>query len=48
MKKNAGDVKLIVNGGGAAGISITELLIAIGIKHIVICDTAGAIYTVIY
>jgi malate dehydrogenase (oxaloacetate-decarboxylating) len=34
-----------VNGGGAAGLSITKLLLKIGVKHIIICDTKGAIYT---
>lgn len=37
-------MKLIVNGGGAAGLSITTLLLKIGIKNIIICDTKGAIY----
>lgn len=44
MKRDAKDVKLIINGGGAAGLSITRLLLALGIKNIVICDTKGAIY----
>lgn len=38
------ELKVIVNGGGAAGLSITELLLMIGIKNIIICDTQGAIY----
>ena len=37
-------MKVVVNGGGAAGLSITQLLIQIGIEDIVICDTTGAIY----
>lgn len=44
MGKKAEEVKLVVNGGGAAGISITQLLLDIGIKDIVICDTKGAIF----
>lgn len=42
--KKPEDIKLIVNGGGAAGLSITTLLLKIGIKNIIICDTKGAIY----
>ncbi|KAL4510723.1 hypothetical protein ABPG72_004877 [Tetrahymena utriculariae] len=42
--KKPEDVKLVVNGGGAAGLSITTLLLKIGIKNIIICDTKGAIY----
>lgn len=38
------DVKVIVNGSGAAGIAITKLLIKMGIKNAILCDTKGAIY----
>lgn len=44
MDKKADEVKLIVNGGGAAGISITQLLLDIGVKNIIICDTKGSIF----
>ncbi len=43
-KKNVESLKIIVNGGGAAGLSITQLLLKIGCKNIIICDTKGAIY----
>ena len=38
------DAKIIVNGAGAAGMAITRLLQAVGTKHIILCDTKGAIY----
>ena len=44
LNRKAEDIKLIVNGGGAAGLSITQLLLKIGIKNLIICDTTGAIY----
>ena len=44
VDKQPKDLKIIVNGGGAAGLSITELLLMIGVKNIIICDTQGAIY----
>jgi malic enzyme len=44
-KKDIKDVKIVMNGAGAAGFSITELLITQGAKNFVICDTSGAIYT---
>jgi malate dehydrogenase (oxaloacetate-decarboxylating) len=44
MNKKPEEVKLIVNGGGAAGLSITDLLLEIGVKNIIIADTKGAIY----
>ncbi|MDO8339791.1 MAG: NADP-dependent malic enzyme [Candidatus Burarchaeum sp.] len=39
--KNA---KIVVNGAGAAGTGIVELLAAYGFKDLVVCDTHGAIY----
>ena len=44
VKKNIGDVKVVMNGAGAAGLSVAELLITYGVKHFVVCDTKGAIY----
>lgn len=44
MNKKASDLKIVVNGGGAAGISISEMLLKIGVKELIICDTKGAIY----
>lgn len=44
-KKNFEDLKVVVNGAGAAGIAITKLLLSMGTKNIIMCDTKGAIYT---
>lgn len=44
VHKKANALKIIVNGGGAAGLSITELLLQIGCRNIIVCDTQGAIY----
>ncbi len=38
------DCRITINGGGAAGIAVAKLLLALGAGDIVICDTAGAIY----
>ena len=40
------DVKLVVNGAGAAGIACTELVKAMGVRHdnVILCDTQGVIY----
>ncbi len=43
-KKNIGDIEVVVNGSGAAGIAITRLLMAMGLKRVILCDTKGAIY----
>ena len=42
--KKKEEVKVVVNGAGAAAISITRLLLTAGVKHIILCDRKGAIY----
>jgi len=38
------DLKVVVNGAGAAGIAVSRLLISAGVRDIILCDTKGAIY----
>jgi len=40
------DVKLVVNGAGAAAIACVELMKAMGVRpeHVVLCDTKGVVY----
>ena len=42
--KNRKDVKIVINGAGAAAISIARLLLASGCQDITLCDRNGAIY----
>ena len=42
--KKIEDVSAVVNGAGAAGIACTKLLMALGLKKVVLCDRKGAIY----
>ncbi len=46
VNKNISQVKVVVNGAGAAGISITKLLKAAGVEYtnISICDSKGLLY----
>ena len=44
VKKDKENVKIVINGAGAAGIAIAKLLIAFGVKSIIICDSHGCIY----
>jgi malate dehydrogenase (oxaloacetate-decarboxylating) len=37
-------IEVVVNGSGAAGIAVTRLLMAMGLKKVILCDTKGAIY----
>lgn len=41
--KDISQVRAVVNGAGAAGTACTKLLIATGLKDIVVCDRRGAI-----
>lgn len=43
-KKDIGEIEVVVNGSGAAGIAVTRLLMALGLKKVILCDTKGAIY----
>ena len=42
--KKKEDVRVVINGAGAAAISITRLLLTAGYKDITLCDRNGAIY----
>ncbi|MHB1392515.1 MAG: NAD(P)-dependent malic enzyme [Clostridia bacterium] len=44
VKKELKDIKVVVNGSGAAGIAITKLLMSMGLKTVILCDRQGAIY----
>ncbi len=44
VKKRAEDIRVTVNGAGAAAIAITKLLFRYGVGDIILCDRAGAIY----
>jgi malate dehydrogenase (oxaloacetate-decarboxylating) len=52
--KNLSDLKVVINGAGAAGIAITKMLKCIGyddtiectpVKDVIVCDTKGIIHT---
>ncbi len=42
--KRLEDVRIVINGAGAAAISITKLLLSAGAGHVTLCDRNGAIY----
>lgn len=42
--KKKEEVRVIVNGAGAAAISITKLLLSSGYRDITLCDRSGAVY----
>ncbi len=42
--KKMEEVRIVVNGAGAAAIAITKLLLSAGAKNIILCDRTGAVY----
>ncbi len=42
--KDINDIKVVTSGAGAAGIAIIRLLIASGLKNVIMTDRTGAIY----
>lgn len=43
VKKDIKEIKIVINGAGAAGISICKLLMLYGAKNITMCDSKGAL-----
>jgi malate dehydrogenase (oxaloacetate-decarboxylating) len=44
VSKDLSQVRVVMNGAGAAGIACTRLLMAVGVSDVILCDRAGAIY----
>lgn len=44
VKKELNQIKIVVNGAGAAATAITKLLVSAGANDITLCDRSGAIY----
>ncbi len=43
VTKRSADVKIVINGAGAAGIAICKMLLNMGFNNILICDRAGIV-----
>ena len=44
VKKDPGELKIVFNGVGASGVATTRSYMDAGVRNIIGCDTAGAIY----
>jgi malate dehydrogenase (oxaloacetate-decarboxylating) len=44
VRKKMPDLKVVVNGVGAAGVACSKMLMAAGVTNIIGCDRSGAIY----
>ncbi|MCM3595093.1 NAD-dependent malic enzyme [Metabacillus idriensis] len=42
--KKLEEICVVVNGAGAAGVAIVKLLLQMGVKDVILCDTKGIIY----
>ena len=42
--KNIADVRVVISGAGAAGVSVAKLLMTFGVKNLALCDVGGPIY----
>ncbi len=42
--KDMATIRVVVNGAGAAGISIAKFLLKLGVRNIIMCDKAGILY----
>lgn len=43
VRKDLKNIKCVINGAGAAGTAIGELLLSLGVKNLIMCDKFGAI-----
>lgn len=44
VDKKIEDLKIVVNGIGAAGVACTKIVMAAGVKNVIGCDTSGSLY----
>lgn len=44
VDKRMEEIKVVVNGPGAAGTAIIRMLLAAGVKHVIACDEYGILY----
>ena len=42
--KNIEEIRVVANGAGSAGVAIVKLLLSMGVKDVILCDTKGIIY----
>lgn len=44
VNKKIDEIKVVANGAGASGTAIIKLLMSMGVKDVIMCDTKGIIY----
>ena len=43
VKKDMGEINVVVNGAGSAGIAISKLIMKMGVRNLTLCDSVGVI-----
>jgi malate dehydrogenase (oxaloacetate-decarboxylating) len=43
-KRDLADLRVVINGAGASALATAQLLLHLGARHLVVCDTKGALY----
>ena len=44
VKKDIGNVRVVINGAGSAGCAIATFLLGMGVRDMILCDKAGTLY----
>ena len=44
VEKPIEEIKVVLTGVGAAGVAVTDILLNAGVRHVIGCDSGGAIY----
>ena len=44
-QRDLSELRIVINGAGAAGIRITEMLKGAGARHVTLCDSKGVVHT---
>ena len=42
--RNLNDLRIVINGSGAAGVAVVKLLQHVGVREVIMCDSRGIIY----
>ena len=44
VKKEIGEVRVVINGAGSAGCAIANFLLGLGVRDMILCDRAGTLF----
>lgn len=44
VNKKIEEIKVVINGAGAAGTAVAKLLLSVGVRNLIVCDKVGILY----